>query len=65
VLGARTEPEDLKRSFGSFESLGWRLAEDCASGTGGAWTDPLLAHNEMQLSRMVADVRPFVFSPSA
>ena len=45
VLGALSEPEDLKPDLGSFESIGSRMAEDCRQETHGTWGHRLLRYN--------------------
>jgi len=62
VLGALTEPEDLRRALGSYEEIGSRLARDCQSDTEETWTHPLLRHNAGELARLRACVRPILFT---
>lgn len=68
IVGARTDPEDLKRSLrqlmacgGSYEEIGRALAEDCRAGTRDVWDQPDLACNRSELDRMAATVRPCLF----
>lgn len=62
VLGARKEPEDLKRAnLGSYEEIGLALAKDCCEGTDTAWRHNLLQHNLGELARLREVVRPILF----
>lgn len=63
VLGARTNPEDVRRELGvgGFEHIGSRLARECHSGDRDFWSHPQLAHNEDTLGRFLPLVRPFLF----
>lgn len=61
VLGTLKEPEDLKPDFGSYESIGEHLAEDCRDGTEKTWSHNLLKHNASELARMSQSVRPILF----
>ena len=61
-LGVRSEPEKLRNSCKmSFETVGNTLAAECAEGKYRLWKHELLAHNEAELSRLLIDVRPFLF----
>lgn len=61
-LGVRSEPEKLRNSCKmSFETIGNTLAAECAEGKCRLWKHELLAHNEAELSRLLIDVRPFLF----
>lgn len=61
-LGVRSEPEKLRNSCKmSFETIGNTLAAECAEGKYRLWKHELLAHNEAELSRLLVDVRPFLF----
>jgi len=61
VVGAKSNPEDLKRELQkSFEQIGADLAADCDRGTSDCWTREQLQHNESELKRLVETVRPFV-----
>lgn len=52
VLGAATEPEDLKRdNLGHFEQIGDAMASDCPPGPAGVWSHPRLAHNVSEIAR--------------
>ncbi len=62
VLGARTEPEDLKKAkLGSYEAIGLAMAKDCREETGTIWAHPLLQHNASELARLREYVRPILF----
>ena len=63
VLGALSEPEDLKRNIGkNFEDIGKALSQDCVGNTRIVWGHDLLKHNESELARMILSVRPFLFN---
>ena len=65
VLGAWTEPEDLKRELRSdYEGIGLALARDCREGTKTTWGHELLRHNEAELARLRQRILPILF-PSA
>ena len=64
VLGAWSEPEGLRKEFGSYETVGKALAEDCREGTDATWGHQLLQHNANELGRLREHVRPILF-PSA
>ena len=49
--------EDLK-----FGPLGAQLAEECRQQEHAHWLCPQLAHNQPELARLNASVRPFLFS---
>ncbi len=61
VLGAFSEPEDLKRTLGSYESIGSAMAEDCRNGTEATWGHDLLRHNVIELRRLNERARPVLF----
>lgn len=62
VLGARGEPEVLKTALrANYERIGRTLAKECADGTRTTWEHELLAHNRVELERMVPHVRPILF----
>jgi len=62
ILGAKGEPEDLKRAnLGSFEQIGKLLAKDCVEDVNATWSHDLLRHNEEELLRMRNVVRPILF----
>ena len=61
VLGALTEPEDLRPGFGPYESIGKALAADCREGTDTVWGDALLRHNSGEVERLRQSVRDILF----
>jgi hypothetical protein len=61
VLGTLSEPEDLKRELGSYETIGMALAKDCREETADAWGHDLLRHNAGELDRLREHVRPILF----
>jgi hypothetical protein len=62
ILGAWTEPEDLRRaSLGSYETVGRAMAEDCREETGATWGHALLRHNAGEIARLREHVRPILF----
>ncbi|MDR3718933.1 MAG: hypothetical protein P4K98_09035 [Bryobacteraceae bacterium] len=65
ILGARTEPEDLKKAkLGSYEAIGRALAKDCREDTNTAWGHRLLQNNANEIARMREQLHPILF-PSA
>lgn len=64
AVGVRSEPEALRNSLSqSFETIGRALGQDCREETSVTWGHPLLAHNDNELSRLRAVVRPILFDP--
>ena len=62
VLGARTEPEALKRDTSrTYEGIGLAMADDCRSGAHAIWGHDLLSHNEDELSRLGVAVCAWLF----
>ena len=61
ILGALTEPEALKADLGSYETIGLAMARDCREETDTTWGHRLLRHNERELDRVRAKVRPILF----
>jgi hypothetical protein len=61
ILGARSNPEELKKDFKGFEAIGKALADDCMNGTNNTWTHPLLSHNAAEIARMQADIATILF----
>jgi|SRR5271165_1522120 len=61
VIGALTDPENLHREFGSYETIGSDLAADCREQTDTTWGQPLLKHNAGELERLREHVRPILF----
>jgi hypothetical protein len=62
VLGAWSQPEDLRPILGSYESIGLALARDCRDNTEVTWAHGLLSHNAGELERLRKQVRPILFS---
>jgi hypothetical protein len=61
ILGAWNEPEDLKSSLGTYETIGSGLARDCRDETDTIWEHDLLRHNAGELARLRERVRPILF----
>jgi hypothetical protein len=62
VLGAQSEPEQLKKAMNkNFERIGEALSKDCSDNTNIIWNHDLLKHNKTEVSRMVLSVKPFLF----
>jgi hypothetical protein len=62
ILGALTEPEDLKRAgLGHYEAIGRALSEDCREGTDNTWGHDLLRHNANEITRLRQHVRQILF----
>jgi len=62
VLGAWTEPEDLRRTgVGSFETIGRAMARDCHRNTNQIWGHKLLRHNAGEVARFCERARPVLF----
>lgn len=65
ILGAKTEPEKLKQSINqinSFESIGNKLADECVDlESHGLWEHELLIINKSERTRLIENVRPFLF----
>jgi hypothetical protein len=62
VLGVLSEPEDLKKAFGSYESIGLALAKDCREETATTWGHELLHHNFSELDRLRKRVIQILFN---
>jgi len=61
VLGAWTEPEDLKRAkLGSYETIGRAMAQDCRRNANATWGHELLRHNADELARLCERIRPIL-----
>lgn len=65
VLGVLSEPEDLKKALGSYESIGLALAKDCREGTDTTWRHKLLRNNDEELARLRKYVSPILFKSLA
>ncbi len=61
VLGVFSEPEELKKKLGSFETIGKALGKDCAENTTTAWDHALLKHNSDELARLMPIIKPILF----
>ena len=63
LLGVISNPESLKRDLGkSFEEIGEILANNCSDNTNELWEHELLQHNNLELDRIIASVKPFLFN---
>lgn len=64
ILGARKEPQDIKRAMpniGTLEAIGNAQAEDCRTNTRTHWNNHELACNIGELKRLNELVRPWLF----
>jgi len=61
VLGAWSEPEELRLNLGSYETIGLAMARDCRDNTEVIWAHRLLCHNAGELGRLREHVRPILF----
>lgn len=62
VLGAKTNPEDLRRAMNlSFEAIGLEVGKACLGENASLWCHELLQHNQPELQRLEASVKPFLF----
>ena len=61
VLGAWSEPEELRRALGSYETIGLAMAKDCRDDTRVTWRHDLLVHNAAELDRLRERIRPIIF----
>jgi hypothetical protein len=61
VLGSWSEPEELRQTLGSYETIGLALAKDCRDNRNDIWTHGLLKHNAGELDRLRLQVRPILF----
>jgi hypothetical protein len=60
ILGAWTEPEQLRSDLGLYEGIGRAMARDCREGTRTIWGHELLRHNASELDRLHTRVWPFL-----
>lgn len=60
IIGAKNEPEDLKRHWGAYEAVGRLLAEDCVNNTSQYWSHYFLSNNAAELDRLRRSVRHFL-----
>jgi hypothetical protein len=63
IIGAWSEPEELKLRIGPYEEVGKALASDCYEDTYATWGHDLLQHNAGELERLRRRVRPLLFGP--
>jgi hypothetical protein len=61
VLGSLSQPEDLRRNLGSYETIGLAMAKDCRDNADVTWAHNLLRHNAGELERLRLHVRPILF----
>ena len=61
VLGVWSEPEKLKPTLGSYETIGSAMAKDCCEGTDTIWRHDLLRHNASEIDRLREHVQPILF----
>ncbi|HKV95097.1 MAG TPA: hypothetical protein VJW20_21305 [Candidatus Angelobacter sp.] len=61
VLGALTEPEDLRTDLGFPETVGAAIAQDCRENTNTALEHRLLRHNARELARLRERAVPILF----
>jgi len=61
ILGVWSEPEKLKTSLGSYETIGSEMAQDCREESNTTWDHHLLRHNADELARLRMYVRPILF----
>src|SRR5271156_443730 len=57
ILGALTNPENLRGVLGSYEEIGSDLATDCREATHRTWGHNLLRHNAIEIDRLREQVR--------
>lgn len=62
ILGAWSEPEDLRSDLGSFEQIGEKIGQSCLDECDEVWQHPLLSHNLPEFRRLAERVSPFLFS---
>ena len=66
VIGARKDPETLRRELGmGWESIGRELAQECQKDDFKLWRHPHLSHNSNELERMVPVLKPFLFQQTS
>jgi hypothetical protein len=61
VLGTWSEPEELRETLGTYETIGRALAKDCHDNTEATWAHNLLRHNAGELERLRKHIRPILF----
>ncbi|MEA5419480.1 hypothetical protein VB712_09600 [Spirulina sp. CCNP1310] len=63
ILGVFSKPEKLGSALGKkLESIGEEIADNCEQNSNQFWQHDLLKHNQAELERMIADVKPFLFA---
>jgi hypothetical protein len=63
VLGAQNNPEGLRTAgLGTYEEIGFKMAADCRNAANTIWGHHLLQNNAAELGRLLATVRPILFS---
>ena len=61
ILGALTNPEELKRAQGmTLEAIGSELADGCRENNNRTWGHDLLRHNEAELTRLRTRLGPII-----
>ena len=61
ILGAWTEPERLRETLGSYETIGRSIATGCRDGNDSIWNHDLLRHNAGEMARLRLRVMPILF----
>ncbi len=62
IVGALSEPEDLKKAgLGNFEKIGKDISDDCLIQSGKIWGHELLRHTITEICRMGPTVRSILF----
>jgi hypothetical protein len=62
ILGAWSQPEELRQNLGRYETIGLAMAKDCRDNAESTWGHNLLSHNAGELERLRIHVRPILFS---
>jgi hypothetical protein len=60
ILGAWSQPEELKKYFGSLDDIGAALARDCQKERSAIWGHRLLQNNTNELQRVQTLVCPLI-----
>lgn len=61
ILGPRPEPERLKATLGSYETIGRPIATGCRDGNDSIWNHDLLRHNAGEIARLRLRVTHLLF----
>lgn len=62
VVGVWTEPEDLRSKLAIiYEQIGKQIADGCAVDGPSVWDNPLLRHNQPEITRMRSIIHPVLF----